>query len=90
MGLKLFRKRIVQRVVDYHKVFGTEEGKKVLEDICKTCGLNQSSMAANPNDVIFKEGMRNVALRILTVLQMDPIKMVQSFERQNPEEDSDE
>jgi len=88
--MQLFKQKVVQRVVDYHKVFNTDEGKKVLEDICKFCKLNQSSMAANANDVFFNEGMRNVALRILTVLQLDPIKMIQSFEKQNIEEDSDE
>jgi hypothetical protein len=52
----------------YDRVFRTEDGKKVLEDLKKFCGYDQTSICEatwNPYQTFFAEGKRRVYLRIL-------------------------
>jgi len=52
----------------YQNVFGSDGGKKVLEDLERICGYKDSSVnEANPNSLqtFFAEGKRRVYLRIL-------------------------
>lgn len=58
----------LDRYRDFRVVFGTDAGKRVLNQILKWGHLYQSSMSPNPNDVIFAEGERNLALKILAGL----------------------
>lgn len=59
---------------DFRLVFSTEEGKRVLSHICRECGVLRPSFV--PGEAIentaFNEGMRNVALMILTALGETP------------------
>lgn len=54
----------------YRKVFGSEEGKQVLEDLKKRY-LLRSSMHDNPQRTAFFEGERNVVLLILATINVD-------------------
>jgi len=58
----------------YKRVFGTEDGKKVLEDMARECGLLSCHVSGAPIDpslVMFKEGERNSVLRIISALEYD-------------------
>lgn len=59
---------------DYKIVFGSKEGKRVLSHICRECGVLQPSYVPGQpaEDAIFNDGMRNVALMILTALDETP------------------
>lgn len=70
-----------QRAIDYGIVFSSEEGKRVLNDILRACNvlthpLELSPVDLNPNNVIYREGERSVALRILKILNVDPERFI--------------
>jgi len=53
----------------YFRVFESEDGKKVLDDLRKFCGYDSSSVCEQyPNELqtFFSEGKRRVFLRILS------------------------
>ena len=52
--------------IKYKTVFGSEDGKDVLKDLSKICGMNRTSYGSKnePYDTIFLEGMRNVFIYI--------------------------
>lgn len=56
----------------YKNTFSTDEGKMVLHNLMKTFHVLNSTMDANPNEVMFKEGERSVVLRILRTIGTDP------------------
>ena len=57
-------------LLTYRKVFSSEEGQQVLEDLKKRYML-RSSMNDNPQRTAFFEGERNVVLLILATLNVD-------------------
>lgn len=61
-----------QRAIDYKTVFGTDTGKKVLKDIIRMCHVFSISPAYDNQRIIFREGERSVAIRILELVQMEP------------------
>ena len=64
---------------DFQTVFGSEQGKRVLSHICRECGVLRPSFV--PGEAIentaFNEGMRNVALMILTALDETPERFLE-------------
>lgn len=52
---------------DYQIVFGSDEGRRVLADICNECGM----WRPHGEDISFDEGMRNAALMILGKVRGD-------------------
>ena len=65
-------KREVSRVRAYQRVFNTPEGELVLQDLMKTHHfLGTTFDGDNVRKTIFREGERNVVLRILAILKMD-------------------
>jgi len=56
------------RYRDFHKVFGTPEGGRVLDQILKWGHVLKTSMNKDVNNVLFSEGERNLALKILAGL----------------------
>jgi hypothetical protein len=65
------------RVVLYNKVFGTDEGKIVLENIMEICGVNTvSADLLNPNITYYNEGARAVGIKIKTILNKKEIQNV--------------
>ena len=56
----------------YHMVLKTPEGRQVLWDVMSMCHLYSLSMTGNSN-TFFREGERNVGLRVLgRILEADP------------------
>lgn len=65
---------------DYKTVFTSEAGKRVLWDIMRNSFVLASTYCDNPHETALREGQRNVALRILSVLQTDEKKLLQQIE----------
>ena len=73
MTIDLFkRNERAERIRAYKRVFDSEDGKKVLQDLMKSCHVFTSTMDANPNETAYKEGERSVVLRIMRTLKIDP------------------
>jgi hypothetical protein len=78
----------LERVQDYLTVFGSQVGKKVLWDIAKQCHHTGTTMP-HPFDshiLAFKEGERNVLLRLLAILESNP-ERIKELSKEAKEED---
>jgi hypothetical protein len=74
-------KRFVGRIQDYRKVFGSAEGKRVLYDVMKHGHmLDVSYVRGDPHETSFREGERNMALMIMTKLNIDVDQLKQHIE----------
>ena len=61
--------RNLRRKRAYRTVFATEEGKTVLADLYRFCGVEAQSFANDPCQTAFNEGRRRVALRIAHMIR---------------------
>lgn len=82
-------KRQVKKITIYHDVFlHNASGKKVLEDLMKVhFAMNTSFVPNDPMQTAFNEGQRNVLLRILTNINIDPMDYIKLIEEANRDED---
>jgi|TARA_R110000803_G_scaffold14164_2_gene39472 hypothetical protein len=64
---------------DFRFVFSSEEGKRVLSHICRECGVLRPSFVPGEalENTAFNEGMRNVALMILTAMDETPDRFLE-------------
>lgn len=60
------------RRIDYGIVFGSEHGKRVLADLMRQCHVLEPTFTQDARETAFREGERNVALKILTALNYRP------------------
>ncbi len=65
---------------DYKTVFDSEAGKRVLWDILRNSYVLGSVYCDNPHETALREGQRNSALRILSILQTDEKKLLEQIE----------
>lgn len=56
----------------YKRLFSTEDGKKILQDMILSSGVLQCSYTPDPYETAYNEGARSFVLRILKTLQTDP------------------
>lgn len=64
------------RIIDYQYTFGTEQGKRVLLDLMRAHHILSPSYINNdPHETSFREGERNVILRILGIVNIDNAKL---------------
>lgn len=75
------RKKKLDQVASYQSIFSTEDGKKVLYDLMKVHNVMGSTFSNNSNEMILKEGERNVVLRIMHILKIDPSKLIEEIEK---------
>lgn len=65
-------KRQVAIAQSYKQVFGTPEGKRVLNDILKHAHVIEPSyIRGDAHETSYREGERNMALRLLAMLNID-------------------
>lgn len=64
-------------VQDYKDVFSSVKGQKVLNDMMAAHFVIQPTVSDNPHETYFREGQRNVVLRILQLMKVD-IKEIQN------------
>lgn len=75
------RKKKLDQVANYQFVFNSEEGKKVLYDMMKTHYVIGSTFSKDPYEMALKEGERNTVLRILSILKIDPQKLLEDINK---------
>jgi hypothetical protein len=65
----------------YNSVFGSEIGRRVLWDILRECHLLETSVmpSGNQEATAFREGERNVGLRILAKLDVKAVDDLKPF-----------
>ena len=51
-------------VASYKRLFDTEDGKKIMQDLEKFCRYNATTRGNSPSDTEYNEGKRVVVLRI--------------------------
>jgi len=61
-----------QRKVDFNIVFNSESGKRVLEEIMAYCHVLEPLLTADPNEILIREGRRDVANMILSAMKYTP------------------
>ena len=79
---KLFWKK-VELAKAYKKVFDSEEGKLVLNDLIRVGGILRNSYRKDTNDFLINEGKRNVVLYILANNNIDLKALLDMVERQS-------
>lgn len=72
--------------LDYRKVFGSPEGQRVLFDLMKAHHMLSPVFRKDKDEALFHDGERNVVLRIMTKLKMDPAKLKEAMDRGFEEE----
>jgi hypothetical protein len=74
-------KRRASITQDYKRIFTSTSGKRVLKDMMNTHNFLTSSFSAgDTNETFFREGERNVILRILNLLHIDTDEMLKQIE----------
>ena len=67
---KEVEKKLAQLKADYKFVFGSDEGKRVLEDISIRCHESSTTFSKdNSHETAFLEGQRSIALFIKAMLK---------------------
>lgn len=65
------------KIIDYKQAFGTEHGKKVIEDLKILARFNHALIPLgndghiDPYEVVRREGMRSVIIHIETMINKD-------------------
>ena len=77
MGIFTREKKIADIIVQYQKTFDTDEGKAVLLDLIKSCGILTTTYSNDPYETAYREGERSVVLRILKTINTDPAKIME-------------
>ncbi len=68
-------------VSHYQSVFGSPSGKAVLYDLMKVNFILSPTISPGNSDLtLVHEGQRNAILRIMTILKMDPAKILGTIE----------
>lgn len=78
------RVKLARRMISkYQKVFGSSDGKDVLKDLINANFVLDSTFAQNdPYLTALREGQRNVVLRILTILKINPNKFLEEVAKE--------
>ena len=70
VGIPGFGRR--RRKADYRHIFESVEGRRVLADLYRFCGMMRPSfVAGRPDETAFNEGKRRVFLRLAGFMELD-------------------
>jgi len=64
----------------YKDAFATEAGQVVLDDLMKYCHMLGPTYRGDLDDTVYNEGMRNVVLYILSILNTDTAALRTRYE----------
>lgn len=67
-------------------LLGSEQGKRVLYQVFAWAHLWDTSMTADPHTTAFKEGERNIGLKIMAALREDPKPLPTRQRQKRPKE----
>lgn len=73
----------VRIVSQYQTTFNSPSGKAVLCDLAKSCFVTLSTIHADPLQMAFNEGQRNVVLKIQHILKIDHESLMAEINRQD-------
>jgi hypothetical protein len=77
---KSSRRKALAKISDYQKTFNDPIGKKVLYDMMQEHFMLKSTFVKNDTHATaMHEGERNVVLRLMTILKMDPKQIEQKI-----------
>lgn len=71
-----------KKVESFKKCFSSEEGKVVLSELVKECGMLKNSFRGNTDELLFNEGKRNVLLYILSIINVDLPTLLDTLEKE--------
>ena len=77
---KKLAKKQIATIADYRKVFGTDQGKRVLAHICKECHILDSEYLDNGKSQ-YRDGERSFAVKILNMLKYDHVQLLNLLEQ---------
>ncbi len=67
----------LSRIHDYKRLFSSEQGQRVLSDLLQNhFVMRHTYTKGDPMGTVFKEGQRNVVLRIISILGIDESQML--------------
>lgn len=72
------RERALARAIDYKKVFASEQGKRVLNDLIRAHHVMTPTMVRGDEtglQMAYNEGQRNVVLRLLKMVNLSEADM---------------
>ena len=74
---KIASENAAMKIVDcYKRLFGREDGKRVLANLAKVCSyeISNDDGEFNPNKVMFREGQRSVYIHINDMIRLQEKK----------------
>ena len=74
-------RKSLEKISKYKQVFGSNDGMDVLYDLMQTHHMLGSTFDGDTTKLIFREGERNVILRILKILKMDAKTLQERLEK---------
>lgn len=77
---KKINRRRLAKLQDYHSIFNSDSGRRVLYDLMDAHGVIATNFHENPQVLAAREGERSVVIRILGILKTDPEKMAKLIE----------
>jgi hypothetical protein len=77
---KKIARRPVNRAISYQAAFSTKDGEKVLFDLMKEHYVLGATFSKDPLEMAFREGERNVVLRILTIMKTNVEELSKKIE----------
>jgi hypothetical protein len=66
------------RIKAYQELFNTDKGQRVLSDLMSLVGFYDHQPSNNPNEAIYREGVRSGTLRILDILSVKDIEKLET------------
>lgn len=76
-------KKYLETVEAYKQVFQSPAGEAVLLDLMKVHNILSNTYSGNVNDMLIKEGERNVVLRIIHLLKLDVKAIYERIDRES-------
>lgn len=77
---KVARKSL-KKIEAYMALFSSANGTLVLEDLMATHHMLGCTYSGDVNQMLIREGERNVVLRILSILKQDPKQLLERIEQ---------
>ena len=66
------KKDIAELTKTYQRVFKSEDGETVLEDLEKRCNVHNTSFSNDPHETSYREGQTQVVLFIKSIINKNP------------------
>lgn len=71
----------------YRKVFGNEDGERILRHLLKECGILNPRITVDANMLLVKQGQQHIVLSILKILGMDKNVIIEQLKQSLNNED---